>query len=254
MQEEAVEVLHDAAERVLRGDSMLNIGNILFVQLLCGFGEVLVVRNEVECGKLVDIAVQNEVNTDILRFLVECYATLNRFEEQLEYLQRLAELHPEDKSCRLLIPITMNKIGRHEEALQLLFKIDYEASEDDDNYALLLSCIASTALELGKLDIAERYTEKSEELRVKDEKSFTNPKWENQLRMGHIKLLQGDWKGSLNYYEQFVNIFCKESGQDIKAALSELGKNQKMLTSKGIALEDLLIIHDILQSASEGTL
>ena len=193
-------------------------------------------------------------NTDILRFLVECYATLNRFEEQLEYLQRLAELHPEDKSCRLLIPITMNKIGRHEEALQLLFKIDYEASEDDDNYALLLSCIASTALELGKLDIAERYTEKSEELKVKDEKSFTNPKWENQLRMGHIKLLQGDWKGSLNYYEQFVNIFCKESGKDIKAALSELGKNQKMLTSKGIAPEDLLIIHDILQSASEGTL
>lgn len=181
-------------------------------------------------------------NTDILRFLTECFAIQHRFEEELEYLQRLAELHPEERSFRRLIPITLDKIGRKEEALQLFFKLDYESTEDDEDYGSIVSCIADTALAIGKLDIAERYTGKELEL----------PGGYNRkalLRAGHIKLLQGDLKSSIDYYEQYVNTFCKETEQDANVALSEFDKSQETLTSKGVAKEDILLIHDILQAA-----
>ena len=74
------------------------------------------------------------------------------------------------------------------------------------------------------------------------------------LRMGHIHLLRGNWKNSLDCYEQFVNTFCMETGKDAKAALTIFNQSQELLTSKGISQEDFLLIHDILQSASGGTL
>ena len=196
-------------------------------------------------------------NTDILRFLVECYAAQNRFDEELEYLQRLVELLPEDRSLRRLIPVAMNKLGRHEEALQLLFQLDYEMTEgqesrgegQDENYEAVVSLIADTALALGKLDIAERYTEKEcDNLTI------------SQIRLGHIRLLQGDKKGALDHYEQFVNIYCKETGKDIKAALAVLDagwSNPEVVNLANypfVKPGDLLLIHDVLQAQADGTL
>jgi tetratricopeptide (TPR) repeat protein len=183
-------------------------------------------------------------NADVLRLLVECYVLQHSYEEELEYLQRLAELFPEDKSYRRLIPMTMKKMGRNEEALQLFFELDYETPEDDVN---IITYIADTAFVLGKLDISERYTEK--EMQLTEGKN-----WLSYLRMGHIHQLRGNWKNSLDCYEQFVNTFCKETGKDAKAALTIFNESQELLTSKGISREDLLLIHDILQSASDGTL
>ncbi len=185
-------------------------------------------------------------NTDILRFLVECYARQNRYDEELEYLQRLAEQQPDDKTLQRLIPITLTKLGRDEEALGLFFKLDYEYAEDSEEYLRLIPLIAETALRLGKLDIAERYTEK--ELELSDGK-----KWKPLLRKGHIKLLNDNWKDGLSNYEQFINLYCEEKEKDIKAALAEFSKSQEFLISKGIKKEDLLLIHDILQAASENS-
>ena len=183
-------------------------------------------------------------NTDILRFLVECYAQQNRFEEELEYLQRMAELLPDDRTIRRLIPVAMTKLGRDEEALQLLFKLDYELEENDEDAGTVFSLIADTALSLAKLDIAERYTEK--ELGIRNEGSGPA-----LLRMGYIRLLQGDWKGCIDYGEQFINIFCKETGKDIKAALAVLDtqwSGSKWLNDRQ---SDLLLIHDVLQAQAE---
>ena len=183
-------------------------------------------------------------DADILRLLVECSVAQHRYEEELEYLQRLAELFPDDKSYRRLIPMTMAKTGRNEEALQLFFQLDYENPEEDVN---TITCIAVTALALGKLDIAERYTEK--EMQLTEGKN-----WLSYLRMGHIHLLRGNWKNSLDSYEQFINTFCKETGKDVKNALTIFNETQELLTSKGISQEDLLLIHDILQAASDGAI
>ena len=140
--------------------------------------------------------------------------------------------------------ITLDKLGRKEEALGLFFKLDYESTENDDDYDTIISCIADTALDLNKLDVAKRYTEK--ELELYDGKNTIA-----QLRMGHIKLLEGDWKGGLDHYEQYVNLCCEESGKDIKYALAHFKAEQKRLLALGIKEEDLLLIYDILQSASE---
>lgn len=183
-------------------------------------------------------------NADILRYLAECSAALHRFEEELEYLQRLVELFPEDITYRRLIPMTLLKAGREEEALKLLFKLDLETPEDDEDYSALVSRIADTALALGKLDVAERYAEKG--LGNGDEGLGMA-----QLRMGHIRLLQGDWKACIDHYEQFINAYCKETGKDAKAALEMLNadwSNRQMVNGP-----DLLLIHDILQAAIEGS-
>ena len=148
--------------------------------------------------------------------------------------------------------MTLAKMGKNEEALQTFFQLDYENSEDDTN---TIACIAITALSLGKLDVAERYTEK--EIQLTDGKNCLS-----YLRMGHIHLLRGNWKNSLESYEQFINIFCKETGGDAKAALEVLNtdwSNRKiangiMVNGQMVNAPDLLLIHDILQSASEGTI
>ena len=74
-----------------------------------------------------------------------------------------------------------------------------------------------------------------------------------QMRMGHIRLLQGDWKGSIAHYEQFVNAYCRETGKDIRAALSVLNsqwQNAQWLNAQWQdgKSPDFLLIHDILLS------
>ncbi|MBO7120451.1 MAG: hypothetical protein J6W03_09060 [Bacteroidaceae bacterium] len=196
-------------------------------------------------------------NTDILQFLVECYAGENRFEEELDYLQKLSELQPDNRKLRRLIPITLSKLGRNEEALALLFKLDYETTEDDEDGGQIASLIADTALRLGKFDIAERYTEK--ELQSKDCK-LSNI----HLRLGHIRLLQNNWKGCLEHYEQFVNFYCSEPGNDINSALNLLDRQWATLNGPSATTiapwrkgaqewsmnKDLLLIHDILLAAA----
>ena len=186
-------------------------------------------------------------NIDILRFMAECYAQQNRFEEELEYLQRLSEILPEDRALRRLISVAMTKLGREKEAMQILFKLDYESTENDEDHGAIIALIADTALSLGKTDIAERYTEK--ELEKRDEGL-----WTAQMRMGHIKLLQGDMKSAIDHYEQFINIFCKESGKDIKAALTKLNKQWSNSTWLNDKRPDLLLILDILQASSDSSL
>jgi len=188
-------------------------------------------------------------DADILRCLAECCAALHKFEEELGYLQRLAELFPEDITYRRLIPMTLLKAGRESEALQLFFKLDLETPEDDEDYPALVSRIADTALALGKLDVAERYTER--ELGIRDEELGMA-----QLRMGHIRLLQGDWKGSIDHYEQFINAYCKGTATDAKTALEVIEsqcKDAKWLKSEMVNCQwsDIMIIHDILQAAIE---
>ena len=180
-------------------------------------------------------------NTDILRSLIECCTIQGHFEEQLEYLQRLSALLPDLKSISRLIPVSLDRIGRKEEALQLLFKLEYETTEDEDEYEHIIASLAHTALGLNKLDIAERYTQKLLELSDKR-------KWEAHLRMGHIRLLQGDWKGCVDSYVQFVSTYSKQKKVEAKAAFRELEKSKNMLISKGVKKEDLLLIHDILEA------
>jgi tetratricopeptide (TPR) repeat protein len=199
----------------------------------------------INCGRSAEMLEPD--NADILRFLFECYAWQGRHEEELEYLQKLAEIMPDNKSLPLLIACAIDKVGRHEEALQLFFKLDYELEEDNKDREKLASSIANTALTLDKLDIAERYTKK--ELDLSDSK-----KWEAHLRMGHIKLLEGDWKSALDSYGQFVNTFSKEFGQAANIALAKFMQSQEMLVQKGIKEEDILLIHDALQASADGTL
>ena len=207
-------------------------------------------------GQLRSAEILQPDNTDILQLLTECYAAQHRFEEELEYLQRLAELLPDDPSFRRLIPMTMIKAGRKEEALQLLFKLDYETTEDDPT---IIAAIADTALDLGKLDIAERYTLKEMKdppqpsLKGRESSPFKGEleRVSSLLRMGHIRLLQNDWKSSIQHYEQFVNAFCKETGKDIKAALALLDSQWSMVNGQWSMNKDLLLIRDILQAEAE---
>ena len=50
--------------------------------------------------------------------------------------------------------------------------------------------------------------------------------------MGHIRLLQNDWKSCIQHYEQFVNAFCKETGKDIKVALALLDSQWSMVNGQ----------------------
>ena len=189
------------------------------------------------CARSAEMLEPND--TDTLRFLVECYAKLKRFDEELECLSRLAEILPESRSIRRLIPMTMAEAGRKEEALPLLFKLDYEGATDDEDYETIVTAIADIAFDTDRLDVAERYTEKAIGAAGKHQS-------ENQLRMGHIRLLGGDMKSALLHYEQAVGIASDLTGKSRKAILAKLRQSMKKLIPKGIEETDVQLILDIL--------
>ncbi|MBQ9169214.1 MAG: hypothetical protein IJ148_00110 [Bacteroidaceae bacterium] len=227
----------------------------------------------ISCGRSAELL--EPENLEVLHFLVECYAMQGRYEEELEYLQKLSDVMPDDKSLPRLIAAATDKVGRREEALALFFKLDYEASPDDEGYDELASSIADIALALDKLDIAERYTRK--ELDLSEGKN-----WEAHLRMGHIQLLRkhrstaatpeasteadfveqklpteqseegkaNDWKDAIDSYEQFINCFVGQHVQEASVAIAKFRESWGMLEGKGIKRADLLLIQDILQAAA----
>ena len=234
-QEPVVSILDDVIQREGATASAL----LLKGQVLKGQGKY---NDAINCARSAEML--EPENTDILQFLVECYSAQKRHEEVLEYLQKLAELQPDDRRVRRLIPITLDKLGRKEEALQLFFKLDYESTEDDEDYGTILSCIADTALGLDKLDIAERYTQKELEL-------FNGKLPSAFMRAGHIKLLQGDWKGCLDNYIQSVKAYQESSGQEAGIAIGRIRLDKAKLIQKGIKEEDLLLIYDALKASTE---
>ena len=201
-------------------------------------------------------------NTDALRFLAESYARQGRYNEELEYLEKLKALSPAysapeggsspfkeeaEVGLALLIAAATAGAGREEEALQLYFRLDFEMPEDAESRPLVYSAIADIALSLGKLDVAERYTEKELQARPSGVP-------EAQMRMGHIRLLGGDWKGSIGHYTEFINTYVQQNGGDANIALSKLNGQWTLLRKKGIGETDLQLIHDILQASANGTL
>lgn len=179
-------------------------------------------------------------NADILRLLTECYAAQHWFDGELECLQRLSEMFPDDDTYHRLIPMAMFKAGRNEEALKSFFKLDYEKPDDAD----IVQHIAMTALKLGKLDLAERYVEKGLQLSVGN-------KWTCYICGGHVRLIRGNWHDAMDYYEQYVSSFCQETGQDAGNALKQFDKDRGLLCQQGISAEDILLIREMLQVATE---
>ena len=84
MQEEAVEVLHNEAECVIRDDGVLETGNLLVVYFANDFREILVVADEVERSQFINITIQNKVNQagEVL-LLTTFIVNHNRLEERV---------------------------------------------------------------------------------------------------------------------------------------------------------------------------
>lgn len=181
-------------------------------------------------------------NAEVLRFLAECFARQKRFDEELEYLERLSLLLPDEEKLRFLIPDTMARLPqRREEALARYFKLDYETPETDENHPYIVGSIADVSLSLGKLDTSRRYSEKQMALGGKDEETA-------RLRMAHVDLLEGDWKSAIAGYERFADLYCRRKKKDMPVALARIedGWRTYGVVDK-ISNEDLLLIHDILQ-------
>lgn len=182
-------------------------------------------------------------NTEVLRFLIECHALQKRYDEELEYLQRLVELMPDEVRLRRLMPFTMARAGKKEEALRLFFELDYESDDAGDEYRQLVAGIADTALALGKTDVAGRYTEKELTLDGKE-------RWKALLRLGHVRLIEGNLHDSIASYEQALGCL-REQGKEAKMALAAFDESRELLLSQGISTDDFLLVRDIMQAAAD---
>ena len=218
-----------------------------------------------ELGQAVSLARSAEMlepqNVEVLRFLAECYVRQGRHEEELEYLRKMEQLGTPAPGLALLIAAATAAAGRKEEALQLYFKLDLEMPDDAGERPRVLSAIADIALQLGKLDVSQRYTEKELELPDRDQS-------EAHMRLGHISLLRGDWKSSISHYTSFINAFVQHHGGEPAAALARLKQSwqtldaqrsmvngqRSMLNGQRSMEPDLLLIHDILQASADGSL
>ena len=112
--------------------------------------------------------------------------------------------------------------GKHAEALQYLYKVELNDTED----LTTLTQIALSAAHLQRFDTSEKYIQK----RLEREEPLTTAE---RLMIGSVYFAEGRWNKALSYFRQ-VDMAAFEA-------------TAPQFLSLGIPLHDIRLMHDIIE-------
>ena len=173
-----------------------------------------------------------------LTVLQKCYEKLGRKDKQLETLQKLIEIKPDNVNYLTTAAIVLIETEQYEQALKYLFQLDYMEADN----LVFKTCIETCALHLRKFDLAMRYNQAIlEHTDYKD-------RYIEYLTAGHVHFAMGNWKEALASYKRY------------KAEAEELNKTEnrridpekeflissKILKELGISPSDIRLMHDMI--------
>jgi len=153
------------------------------------------------------------------------------YAKALQYYERLHALQPDNRQTQLNTAICLTKATRYEEALQLLYKLNY-FDEADEN---VRRALAWTLTCDGKYDQASRHYERL--------LALPEPQPSDLLNAGYCRWFSGDIAGALELFRQFKNHPSSE-----KVSLDEefTKTEHQLILSKGVSETDILLMLDSL--------
>lgn len=174
-----------------------------------------------------------------LNLIQKCYERIGRKDKQLEYIQKLLALKPNEVSYLVMAAVVLIEMEKYNQALEHLFHLDVI---DPDNPRFMAS-IEICAIHLKKFDIALRYNQA-----ILENTDF-NEKYLEYLNAGHIHFIMGNWEEALKNYRQFktdAEIINKEKKLSINPD-KEFLLSTKILKNLGISPSDIQLMRDMIQ-------
>ena len=144
--------------------------------------------------------------------------------------RRLSELSPESKSSQLSLSIALIKNGKAAEATPLLYKLSYEAPEDDN----VRRALAWDLLACQKTEQA-----------IKEYERLTNSehaKAEDHLNMGYCQWVSGHLDAALTSFKSFLQ---QKEGSTPSLLKEEFEKDSDILQANGITPFEMNMMTDM---------
>ncbi len=180
-----------------------------------------------------------EVNEDILRLKEKCYGELGKVSAQIECLQLLAEINPDDMQVLHSIASLQTKTEQHTAAYQTLCRLQYTIPEDTSVQTELAHC----AIRIGRIEVAERYARtliNSEEMPTAAQ---------GHLLCAEISLIKGDWKSATENFRLFCKKVQTAEKTNETSVMKVIEKIQSELIAAGVSAADIGLMMDIIQRA-----
>ncbi len=155
------------------------------------------------------------------------------YQESLLTYEQLLKIHPDHHNHQLNAAICMVKLGQYEEAMKILYKLNYE---DADDY-FVNSTMAWTLTLTGKFEQAKHIYN---QLLARDQKNDTD-----YLNYGYCLWFQRDITGAVSLFRQFINM--QDNG--FKSFKNDVLKSEHaIIKERGISDVEIQLMLDAVSS------
>jgi tetratricopeptide (TPR) repeat protein len=170
-------------------------------------------------------------NERALRGLARLLFKVHDYQGTLDVYERLLELKPDHRNFLLNKAVCLGRLQRYDEALKILYKMDYEQA-DDLNVKRVL---AWTLVGSGKLEQAGKaYAQILE---------ASQPEGDDLLNYGLCQWLSGDVVGAIGLFRQYAET-CGDQGFDAEAVFCR--EEAPLLKSNGISDVEIRMMIDTI--------
>ena len=173
-----------------------------------------------------DILKSNNVWTN--HHLGTCYRLNRQFKEALKYYRKVEEVLPEDTKVIFYIGSCLAEMWNFEEALNYFFKLDFLES----NCVKAWRAIGWCSFMIAKREQAMKYYDK-----VIDQ----SPMPVDFLNAGHVAWSLGDVEKTLSLYTKAAELYGSK-----ELFLEVFRKDEEIITSKGVTLDDIPLVLDLI--------
>lgn len=167
----------------------------------------------------------------IMRRMAWCNHITGHYDTAAEYTRRLLQQSPDSLNLLLHLASSLEKAGKHDEALEIYFKVDYLKGGDPAVWRY----ITWGEMQRGNLEKARKYLVKS---------MIDGTTVEDALYEGHLHVLSGKYTEAVESYARAIQMY-KEEHRDSEESAARLKRRIELrirtqLTDLGVADSDLL--------------
>lgn len=169
-------------------------------------------------------------------YLANIRSSLGDLEEAEDLFRELHESYPENRNFSFRYAQTLVDLREYDEALNILYRLDYEAQESKVKDEL-----ASVLLEMGKLEQAEKKLLESKELPNHDSHSYT------YFYLGIVHWAQGKLNKAVYDFHFYLKSYSLS--KDCSELYLQLKDNRELLMQYGIGNDsDISMICDLVNN------
>ena len=184
-----------------------------------------------------DVAIEYYLKADIIKpntlwtikHIAQCYRVKKEIKNALTYYLQAEELAPENHSILLQTGECFVALKKYDEAFSRFFKVEYLDSTSIRSWRAIAWC----SFMVNKYDQARNYY-----LKILTSQNRNIQDW---LNAGHVELVTQNNSKAIEYYRKAATL-CKNNDE----FADYLFEDKKVLLAKGLSLNDLILLRDII--------